>query len=261
MLKTFMQTSLILILLFLSACSSNKYISQTATQDYRMDGNREEWSGKFQIPRGEYFAVSMSNDQSYLYLALSSIDKEFQQQLAMNGFKIWLDSKGGKRQDLGLQYMSPIQRDRQRGGHASRRKFQAMNKDERFQNLNLKSGDLELIVLDTRAGKRLGPADLIATATSEDESLFIEFQIPLALLGEEFQGSSKVGVGIESSFDKPNRSGGGSDAMGGSPMRGGGRSGGMAGGQGRGSRQSGGSPRLVETSNDLEIWFKVELAQ
>ncbi|MCF7825142.1 MAG: hypothetical protein K9M55_11620 [Candidatus Marinimicrobia bacterium] len=258
MIKKFKLAGLMILLLTLNVCSSNSYLSQAATADFRNDGDRIEWAGRFQIPDDESFAMAISNDKNYLYVALSSIQRDFQRQLAKNGLTLWIDVKGGKRQNLGIKFDGRIPSGRRRDVY-QRGQNQidgSRQSDSRFDDMKMFEGDLVLIVIDTKAGKSLGPADLLATGSSEDGSLFIEYQIPLALLGDKFDPSKKLGLGFESTFERPaleDRPAGMSSGMGG------GR-GGMDGEMMDGGHRPGGRPGTGMGQNSLDVWMKVQLA-
>jgi len=262
MTKNWNIAGLITLVLILNACSSNVILSEAATEDFRTDGQRSEWAGKFQIPDGENFALGVSHDRNYLYIAVSSIDRDFQRQLAMGGLILWLDAKGGKRQNLGLNFEGKMPRGKrqdvyQRGQNNA---GDSQDRDTRLSPSNIFNGDLTLIVIDTKAGKSLGPADLLATANSIDETLFIEYQIPLTLLGEEFD-MQKLGLGLESTSERSGRSSGSGGHPGGMSAGGrGGRPGGMEGGQRGAGQQTGGPSGAGMGQNDLEVWLKVQLS-
>jgi len=259
MMNKFKLVGLMILLFTLNACSGNAYLSQAATADFRNDGDRVEWTGKFQIPDDENFAVALSNDKNYLYVALSSIQKDFQRQLAKNGLTIWIDVKGGKRQNLGIKFDGRIPSGKRRDVYqrGQDQSDDSRQSDSKFNDIKMFDGDLILIVIDTKAGKSLGPADLLATASSEDGTLFIEYQIPLALLGENYDPMKKLGLGFESTFERlamEDRSAGMNGGMGG------GR-GGMDGGQmGGGGRRPGGQSGSRMGQNSLDVWMKVQLA-
>ena len=262
MTKTINSSALLALTILLMACSSNTYLSQTATNEFRTDGQRSEWTGRFQIPEGESFALGLSNDKNYLYLAISSIDQDFQRQLAMGGLTLWLDSKGGKRQDLGIRF-DGVSPQNKRSGRSQRRQPQfddPQDEDARNVRLKLFDGDLTLIVLDTKAGKSLGPADLLGSVNSSDGTLFIEYQIPLVMLGDKLD-MEKLGLGLESTIERPSRTDGRPDGM--NMGASGGRSGGMGGGQRGGQRGNGQHPNRAAGSsmdqNDLDMWMKVQL--
>ena len=248
-------TALTTLVLILNACSSTTYVSQTATKEFRTDGQRSEWTGRFQIPDGEKFALGLSHDKNYLYVAISSIDQDFKRQLAIGGLNLWLDVKGGKRQNLGIKFEGIIPREKRSGASRRRQRDAKQDRDRRFDLPEVFNGDLTLIVSDTKAGKSLGPADLLASANSIDETLFIEYQIPLAMLGEEFK-MEKLGLGLESSIERPALVGGRSGVMSSGGQRGG-RSGGMGGGQ-RGGGRPGGFPGSGRDQNDIEVLTKVK---
>ncbi|MBC8191753.1 MAG: hypothetical protein H8E18_05200 [FCB group bacterium] len=122
-------------------------------------------------------------------------------------------------------------------------------------------GDLTLILIDTKAGKSLGPADLMASANSDNETFFVEYQIPLAILGADFDRQKKLGLRIVSTSTKPNMREGHSGGMKGGLEGGGqgGRSGGRGGGQRGGGRQAGGPSGTDMGQNDLDVWMKIKL--
>jgi len=263
MIKKWKTMGLLSLVIILSACSSNAYLSQKATNDFRTDGLRSEWTGRFQIPEGESFALGVSHDKNYVYVAISSIDKGFQRRIALGGLTLWLDVKGGKRQNLGIKFEGTAS-ERKRPGAYQREQYKVDGRQSRGMNsapLPIIDGDLTLILIDTKAGKSLGPADLMASANSDNETLFVEYQIPLAILGADFDIQKKLGLRIVSTSTKPNMREGHSGGMKGGLEGGGqgGRSGGRGGGQRGGGRQAGGPSGTDMGQNDLDVWMKIKL--
>ncbi len=253
--------ALISMLLILNACSGNVYLSQGGTGDFRMDGYRNEWIGRFQIPDGEKFALGLSNDKNYLYVAISSIDEGFQRQITKDGLTLWLDAKGGKRQILGIKYegLNPQMR-RPRTYQNQPDKSQG-TRETGFGRENMFENDLTLIVIDTKAGRSLGPADLIATGNSIDETLFLEYQIPLTLLGDGFNTQKKLGLGIRSSLESPSQGVGRASGMsdGGRGGRAGRSEGGRGGQKAGGGARSGGPSGANRDQHELDVWIRVQL--
>ena len=263
MIKKWKTMGLMSLVIILSACSSKAYLSQKATNDFRTDGLRSEWTGRFQIPEGESFALGVSHDKNYVYVAISSIDKGFQRRIALGGLTLWLDVKGGKRQNLGIQFEGTTS-GRKRPSAYQREQYKVDGRQSRGMNsapLPIIEGDLTLILIDTKAGKSLGPADLMASANSDNETFFVEYQIPLAILGADFDRQKKLGLRIVSTSTKPNMREGHSGGMKGGLEGGGqgGRSGGRGGGQRGGGRQAGGPSGTDMGQNDLDVWMKIKL--
>jgi len=246
----------------LVGCSSNVFISQQANPDFKTDGHKNEWQGRFHMVEGESFALGVSHSKNYLYVAINSIDRDFRRQIAMGGLTLWLDVKGGKRENLGIKFEGLGAGDRRsRKAHRDKYGNESISGESFRDGLPLAlEGDLTLIVMDIKEGKSLGPADLLASITSPHETLFIEYQIPLVMLGEDFT-MEKLGVGLESGLDRPGMSGGKPRGMG----VGGGRSGGMSSGGGRpggmGSGRQGGPPSGGSSQTGIEVWTKVEFPQ
>ncbi|NQV40956.1 MAG: hypothetical protein HQ506_01265 [Candidatus Marinimicrobia bacterium] len=252
---------LLSLVIILSACSSS-YLSQKATNEFRIDGQRTEWTGKFQIPDGERFALGVSHNKNYVYVAISSIDKDFQRQLALRGLTLWLDTKGRKRQNLGLKIEGALASGRRPGAY-QRDQYQdggQLRRNGTAGQVPRIDGDLTVVVIDTKAGKSLGPADLLASANSHDETLFIEFQIPTAMLGETFDINKKLGLGIVSTSKRPDlrdgQGGGMNDGQRAGGHRGG--SGGMGGGQKGGGGQGSGPSRGSMGQGILDVWMKIQ---
>ena len=261
--KVFTSVLLIASYLILSGCSSNKYLSLPADATFRNDGDRSEWTGRFQIPRGEKFAVALSHDKNYAYVAISSMDQDFQRQLAMGGLTLWLDSKGGKHRTLGIKYQGKLQRDGRQRNMSDRQNRSALsdNGKNRIREALLINGELDLVVLDKNKRERLGPNDLFASANSMNGSLFIEYQIPMALIAPGNEIGDQLGVGIESTFEKPEMSG--AMTKGGRGGHGGGMAGGMSGGQRGGGQRGGGRQGTTGRPStglvDVDVWLKVGL--
>lgn len=235
------------------SCSSTQYLSQPTTTTFAIDGERNEWDGRFETPENEKFAVGVGHDDSYLYLAFISMDPSFKRSVLGGGYTIWLDVKGGKKEDLGLKFKSNMA-NRARGPQNTNR----VKHDEEGNRLKPPLPDIdpnmELIVVE-EGNERLGPADLIASNYLDENELFIEVQIPMNLLGE-LDLNTELGVGFESNLqamrpDSRPRSGGVSGGMQGG--RQGGRSGGRKGGQS-------GRPNQSMVSEEIKTWLKVQFA-
>ena len=249
-------------------CShTTQIMSEPASSDFLIDGDRGEWTGRFSVPKDAKCAVGIGHNKNYVYLALTSIDPAFQRQLNMNGMTLWLDPKGKKHEILGIKYAGMRGARKSIGeldmGHRGVGRdlqpedFTAGGSRRGERRLKPLSGDLEMIVVDADKRERLGPSDLLATVRTTEAGLFLEIQIPLALLGSEYQPGSRLGIGLESSNARAERmprddmSGGmdgDSGGMGSGQRPGGGRS-----GAGMGGQRPGGL-----SGSDLELWFQVD---
>lgn len=262
MIKRLNIAGIMLVIMMVTGCSSNAYVSQQASQEFITDGKKNEWQGRFNIIDGQSFALGVSHSKNYLYVAINSIDRDFMRQISMGGLTLWLDVKGGNRENLGIKFEGALPGERRSG--MSRRDTYGYDEETgagfRTDRSSALDGDLTLIVMDKKEGKSMGPADLLASINSIDETLFIEYQIPLSMLGQDFN-MAKLGLGLESRMDRPGMSGGRPGGM----KAGGGRSGGMSSGGGRaggmgGSRQ-GGPPSGAMSQAGIEVWAKIEFPQ
>ncbi|MCF7824961.1 MAG: hypothetical protein K9N35_12430 [Candidatus Marinimicrobia bacterium] len=247
------------LVLILSACSTNRFLSQPAPPEIRIDGFRKEWDGRFQTPKDQKFAVGISNDKNYLFLAITSMDRIIIRQFARQGVSIWVDIKGGQRENLGIVYsgMVPTRSRMPRFANNEGQDFDLNTPGEGMQDMIRIEGALDLIVSD-HGSKRLGPSDLLATALSENGALFIEYQIPLALLGKDFKPEDGIRIGIKSGLNKETMGPRGSGDMPGGNR--GGTSGGPSGGiRGGGGPRQGMQGQRIGMDN-IETWIKVQLS-
>jgi len=231
-----------------------------------IDGERREWSGRFMVPDGKNFALGVSHSKNYIYVALTSLDQRFIRQIQMAGLTLWIDTQGKKKQSLAVRYRGEMENRKLGRSHATGN--QGVGRTRQAQDFTdggtspgsaRLNGDLDLIVLDKDKRERLGPADLLASARSDDLGIFIEMQVPLAMLGPGYSLGSPLSLGILSQFATPvSRSSdegrGTMDSGMSSGGKMGGQRGGGRGGQGGGARgQSSGNSRDM----DLELWVKI----
>lgn len=170
-----------------AGCSNQVYLSQRTAPGSLTDGQRTEWTGLFYIPENEKFAIAVTHDPNYLYVAISSINDAFSKQVSLTGLTIWLDPDGKNRQDLGISFSGQ----RSMAGHLGKSLRNLKSNPEGFSL----SGDIDLTLMDTRTGQLNVPADLLATAGTENHGLFIEYQIPLIILGDT-QYPQKLSLGL-----------------------------------------------------------------
>ncbi|NQV16650.1 hypothetical protein HQ531_14400 [bacterium] len=250
---------ILLTISILFNCSSPKMISRVASDNFRIDGDRREWKGRFEIPKDEHFAIGIGHSKNYLYIAISSLDRGFERQLAMHGITLWVDSRGGKRENLGIRFGSHFSKEGGRSSKIDQRQSSHRGDNQYFmeQGGGFLKGDLDLIVLNNEGRERMGPADLLASAAAVDDGLFIEYQIPFILLGENFDMTQILGLGLDSQMERSEefsegRGGRGSGSRVGMEMAD------RMNSQGRGGRRPGRQADGMD-QNDVDVWFKIQL--
>lgn len=73
-----------------------------------IDGTSDKWNGKtFYVP-DKSIMVGLQNDSSYLYLVMTTRDRNNQMQILGRGFTVWFDKDGGKDKTFGIKYPAGI---------------------------------------------------------------------------------------------------------------------------------------------------------
>jgi hypothetical protein len=87
-----------------TACKSIQLESQWRDHDITVDGSATEWSGLIQYPEDSKIGIGVLNDNTNLYLCLTSEDRETASQILMSGFTILFESKGQKGKRFGVHF-------------------------------------------------------------------------------------------------------------------------------------------------------------
>ncbi|MEJ2722181.1 MAG: hypothetical protein P8181_13730 [bacterium] len=72
--------------------------------DVIIDGNNSEWAGCATYLEDKNFAVGVMNDTDFLYVSLSTADREVQRQVMMSGLTVWLDVTNDKQKRFGIRF-------------------------------------------------------------------------------------------------------------------------------------------------------------
>jgi len=264
---------LTLISLSIIGCNQIKIESKWTNQDVIIDGHLTEWQENMIVPKNSHVGIGFMNDESHLYISLTTMDRNTIMQVLTRGFTVWVDPKGGKKQHFGIRY--PM--NRSMGGFRQMMQNREQNpRDYDFFIRELLTGQNEIEIIGPEKNQiaRLGtfnPAGINMSMMYNEGILTYEMKIPLNRTENNMYAISaepgkNIGVGfmtkeIDRGAMKSQRQSGGGTSGGGMPGGGmGGRGGGMSGGMGggRGGGKSGGSMnRTVPKS--MEIWMKVVL--
>ena len=230
---------------------------------------------------------SVSNDNDNLYVTLMIADRKTQSKILRNGFTLWVDTTGAKKEKQGILYplsskdkKDPSEPGKQR--HSSDQDDNISYQDKTAQveakrRLLLTMTDMDLI------GFRSGPpvrVPAISTSGSVSISLMLDSNgtlqyhavIPFSVMHYHpalHTGKKSKPITIACTTARPENAGGnhgnsgdhgGGMSGGGGGMSGGGMGGGgMHGGGGHGGGGKGGSQYSVE-EEPLDIWMHVKLA-
>ena len=97
---------LILILagLVFNSCGDTKINSTWRSQNITIDGNESDW-GNSLIPSGDMDAsIGILNDNSYLYICLTTSDPETEGKILMNGLTLWFQGSENINDKFGIHY-------------------------------------------------------------------------------------------------------------------------------------------------------------
>jgi hypothetical protein len=264
-------------------CHSQELASHERDRNIVIDGDQTEWSGKISTLGSKNIAVGLMNDDTDLYLCMSSSDRDVIRQVVLQGLTIWFDSEGGRDKRIGINYplgvsmpLSPM-----RPGGRPERGAESDREDEKKMLRSILDEQTEISIVGPEEEELsripISSADGIKVATgfTDDGRFVYEVQVPLGSSGGaespvmiDAVAGGKIGIGFltgeivfaggedrmkEGGFGTP---GGG---MGGPGMGGPGGRGGMGGGPGGPGGGPGGgmgSPSM----EPLEVWTKVVLA-
>lgn len=252
-------------------CGMDEVESTWRDRAVTIDGidNGIEWENSIYYFGEQKVAIGILNDESDLYIRLSSRDRNMQRQIIALGFTVWLDAKGGKKKTLGIHFPIGMQSSGiqvMRGvGRIERNEdtdqLQKMLEESQKEIEVFGPGKKESCTLFVADAKELGINSKINFSKG---NLVYELQIPLVRseskpfgIGSEM--SQTIGIGLETGKinveQMRNQMGGRGGGMGGIGGRGGGGSGGMRGGRGRTGRRGG-----RQMTESIELWLKTELA-
>lgn len=73
-------------------------------REITIDGVDTEWEGNTTYIEKEKVAISLLNDESYVYIRLVSRNSDINRQVMMSGLTIWFGPEGGKKKEIGIRY-------------------------------------------------------------------------------------------------------------------------------------------------------------
>jgi len=225
---------------------------------------------------------SINNDNTNLYVTLLIADPKTQNKILHNGFTLWIDTTGTKKQVLGIAFPLPAKenKDVQSG---SRKRGQSQDQDnityqnremliEKKRRTILTMIEMDLIGFNGKVPLRIPAASNsqgISVALLVDSNGGLQYHaiIPFATLHyhpEIHTGKKAKPITIALTTNKPEskpygEKGSHSSGGGGESPVGGGGMGGMGGG--RGGHGGGGGGAAMDPANDpVDVWMHVKLS-
>jgi hypothetical protein len=260
-------------LLLASGCRQDKIASRWSDDAITIDGNQADWHGQnLRVPKGKHVTIGVLNDESYLYLTLSTIDRALMMKALRLGFTVWLDPGGGTKEILGVKYPTGLSGTGQRSTRPDRGPASRMpNISQMIRSLPESQPWIEILGPGKDDTFQILAADSAGIQVrldfSEFGQLVYEMKIPLGGLPDypytlAMTAGDKLGIGFVTgsaglSAMRGSRPGGG--MPGGRP---GGMPGGLRGGR-PGSRPGagmGGDHVRPAITDPFRYWMRVTLA-
>ncbi len=247
----------------ISGCASRVTVqSQRVTQNILINGHDDDWEGQMQIIEKTGVAIGIRNDDDYLYLALSPLNRGMAMQWMTAGLTVWLDSTGGKNKrfgihfpiglsDLGIPPMIMM-------GMPGERDTKRDNPLEKMSDRLLE--EVEIIGPGKYDKQRIGTKEsttLQVRLTHNPNGMFYELRIPLQndprnVCAINTRPGKNLGIGLETGKMERGR---------GMPPMGEGGLGGPRGGGRPGGSRSGGRPPEMERAEPLSVWISTTLSE
>jgi hypothetical protein len=258
---------ILLLLFFLTGCKKTELKSRWKDREIHIDGDITDWQNALIIDEKKNVSIGLFNDNDFLYLCLTTMDRLLIRQVRGMGFIVWFDPDGGKDKTFGIKFPLGVMSDKTKTDDIDYTKFQS-----RFET---SLSELEIIGPEKDSINRMAFSEIYAlgveiTADLSNERFIYELKIPL-LQNEQHEYAIDIKQNniIEICFETPEigfeeemwsgmRKGmwGQRDGMDGG-MRGRGMNGEMH-GEGMRDRKLGMGYR-PGSSNPFMMWTKVEL--
>ncbi len=245
--------------------SSLKLDSQWRDRVISVDGKHQEWQESMNFIEKENVALGFFNDEDYLYVSMTTANRDIQRQFMAMGFTIWFDPNGGKKKEFGILFPVGMME----MGLMTRGRGQNQNIETLREHFKKSLRDLEIFMPGEDKPVRMAVTDatgIEVNVSDSYEQLVYEIKVPLhksdihpyAIAAKT---DKPIGIGFETAqIDRGKMR----EKMGRGGMGGGRPSGGIGGGRGgfgggRGGRGGGlgGRPQMPK---QFKLWTKVRLS-
>jgi len=93
---------IVIIPIIFNSCSSNLYLNKIPTNEIKVDGNIDDWSGDLKYIKDENSAIGVKNDKDNLYICFTTSDRKKIRHIINLGLTVWLKPVNSK--TLGVHY-------------------------------------------------------------------------------------------------------------------------------------------------------------
>jgi hypothetical protein len=187
-----------------TGCHKVELQSRSKDREIVVDGDASDWKGLLDYVEDAGFSWGLMNDQSHLYIAIASSDREVQRQIMHSGLYLWFDEGGKESKNFGVHFPvgmreSSAEIETPAGPPRGRPDSLMTEFFENTRDIMLYSPVNEEWRMTTVGST--GDAD--AVAGYEKNALVLEYKVPLGRLGEAGYGigaptGGVIGVGLES---------------------------------------------------------------
>ena len=248
----------IFVLFSLMSCKDSSINSLATTNKPMIDGVLDEWDGKLFTQKGEKLGFGVMNNDSTLYIALTTYDKQTIMQI-MWGFTIWINPNCKKNKSFGIKY--PIEADIAGLMDMLNRNVDQNENFEYFitQRL-LQQSSIQYIKDDIVQYRNIGNGEGVQVKIFySNGELNYEIKVPFSEYSNDT--SEKISIGFESAtMQRPSSYSDHSSGKSRGGGRGGMSSGGMSGGGKGGGQRSGGiQGKMKSMPEPVNLWLDINL--
>jgi hypothetical protein len=192
--------------LLASETMAHPLVTDSVKANHTTDGNINEWKPeKFETDKETLIAYSVDHDAGNLYLAVKVTDPAMQMKMMMQGMSLYLDKNGKKKERTGIHF--PVKRESggggQRGGGAPGGNGGGTPPDPKEMREKMASMMILLKTFgfenqDEEKTQLIADPNGINIAFNWDDAnnFYIEYQVPLSLLGQPADLKDKtLGIG------------------------------------------------------------------
>ena len=194
--------------IMLTGCEIPELKSRWRDREIIIDGKESEWGNFIQYYHEKSKTViCMFNDETYLYIKVSTPNRMMQQQLTIQGFTIWFDPECSQTKAFGIHFPIGLQNYRKNTIHIDTRNRSRQDQAKLNKIIEDAQSDVEIL------GPGLDEAFTMSTADAEKngisvkigrptEVLIYEMKVPLAKSGQHYYAigtriAEKIGIGFE----------------------------------------------------------------
>ena len=254
--------------IMLIGCEIPELKSRWRDREIVVDGKESEWGNYIQYYHEKSKTIiCMFNDETYLYIKVSTPNRMMQQQLTVQGFTIWFDPECSQKKTFGIHFPIGLQNYKKNTIRLDTRNRSRKEQAELKKIIEESQSKVEIL------GPGLDEAFIMSTADAEKNGISVrigrqaeimvyELKVPLDKSGQHYYAigtriAGKIGIGFETGekTGKPDSEDRRSETV--DPNKG---YNGQRGSRGGSGGLTGMKPRGPMIPESLDYWVNVTLA-